>query len=84
MYNVHNRILLILFLGWLIGINLCGSAIANITGNALSSYDLIEEDEEWSEEFKQSVNLSMRGRTGFDNLLGINVGVVRRDNKWIL
>ena len=84
MYNVHNRILLILFLGWLIGINLCGSAIANITGNALSSYDLIEENGEWSREFKQNVNLGMRGKVGFDNLLGINVGVVQRDNEWTL
>ena len=77
MYNIPSRFPLILFLG-LVGVNLCGTASAKITGNVLFSYDLIKENGKWSGEFEQNINFGMRGRAGLTNLIGLNLGIVVR------
>jgi hypothetical protein len=64
-------------------VNLCLATDAEITGNALFSYDLIKEDGEWTGESEQRVNLGMR-RMIFDNPLGITFGFVRYNKKFEL
>ena len=80
----HHRIrrCYVILLLTLVGINLCGISNAEITGNALFSYDLIKENGEWSGESEQRINLSLRGKAGLERLLGLNVGLIRRSKEW--
>ena len=57
---------------------------AQITGNALLSYDVIKEDGEWTGELEQNVSLGTRGKVGLDSFLGLNLGIIQRDKKWDL
>ena len=85
MYNACSKLRTtsFLLLAWIMSVNLCLTTNAEITGNALFSYDLIKEDSEWIGESEQRVNLSMR-KMIFGNPLGISVGFLRYDKKFEL
>lgn len=60
---------------------MCVTTNAQTTGNALFSYYSTKEDGEWVGESEQRINLTMRGRAGLENLLALNLGIMRRDKK---
>ncbi len=76
--------LVILLLGGATGINLCGTANAGISGNFLLLYDLIKEDDEWSREVEERLNLNLGGNDGLERLLKLNLGIIRRGKEWDL
>ena len=84
MYNARTRFRLLsnIFFGCLVGISLCGTASARISGNFLFLYDLTEEDGKWSGDSEQRINLSMRGATGLERLLELNLGLIRSRGEW--
>ena len=84
MYNdsIRFRLLSSIFFACLVGVSLCGTASARVTGNFLFLYDLTEEGGKWSGESEQRINLSMRGETALGRLLGLNLGLIRSKGEW--
>lgn len=84
MDNARSRALLISLCVCWISISSWGTTSAKIPVNALLSYDLVQEGGTWSGESVQDINLSMRGRTGLANMLGLNLRITRRGGEWSL